>query len=211
MSDSIAPLPRPHRNEGWVYFISDGEAIKIGWSPNPHTRKKALATGNPRPLKVLAQIPGSIRDEKLLHLLLAPYRIRTDGEWFRAEKPLWALVDWAKRYGHSLAADREEVRTVSAIEARVSEVSFRLYDDYRKVKEAVRGHLAEVERAIDATDDHEGLSDALRTAALELATVCHGPSQRHLDAIFDAIGDFWYLAGEVEVEEPDEAEDGDPR
>lgn len=213
MSETTTPPPREGR-EGWVYFCSDGQAIKIGWSQKPEDRPKALATGNPRPLTILAQIPGTQRDEKLLHKLLAPYRTRPTGEWFHARKPILALVGWAQRHGHAVpeplprlgGSPRYPRSETGALESEIGAVAYGLHADYKAVKQAVRAHVDELHRAIDQTDDHEGLSDAVRAAALALATLCHGPKHRHIDAIFDGIASLWHLAGEVEDDRPDEAD-----
>lgn len=211
MSESTPASP-PARNEGWVYFIRGGQHIKIGWSPDPEKRLKALATGNAHPLTVLAKFPGSVRDEKLLHRLLKPYRVRADGEWFHARKPLLVLVDWARRHGATDEAKAADSRAREAGTALVrSEASIAWWKQFaegwraaaeearEKLGEAevVRGgyevlqdaiedahkgvHLggvamleavaemeAEVGRAIDATDDHDGLADAMREAVKRL-------------------------------------------
>lgn len=214
MTDSARRQPR----QGWIYFVSDGTAIKIGWSPKPAERCKSLATGNPRPLVVLAQIPGTLRDEKLLQRLLKPYQVRS--EWFHARKPVLALVDWAKRHGDQPDALDERVALldklherkaeIREIETKVGSVANDLHADYRMVKQAIRAHLAELERAVDQADSQKSLGDAVRDAALVLATICHAPGLRHLDAIFDGIGSLWYLAGEVEEADEDaEADAGE--
>lgn len=71
-----------------VYFISDGELIKIGYTgSSPHKRLAALQTGNPKPLGLLAFKPEWGMDkEKELHRKFAP--LRAFGEWFYASKDL---------------------------------------------------------------------------------------------------------------------------
>ncbi len=65
-----------------LYFIGDGERIKIGIAENPFERLKQLQTGNPLKLKMLLAIhlqnDGDI--EQLLHDKLTSYHAH--GEWF---------------------------------------------------------------------------------------------------------------------------------
>lgn len=74
---------RPHLPaDGYVYFISDGEAVKIGFSEKPLRRIKGLQSGHPKPLTLLGTIPASVMDEMALHKRFDHLRIQ--GEWFRA-------------------------------------------------------------------------------------------------------------------------------
>lgn len=67
-----------------VYFIRDGDRIKIGYSANPVQRAKAL------PGQLVTFTDGDRLTESLLHAEFAHLRI--EGEWFRAEEPLLGLV-----------------------------------------------------------------------------------------------------------------------
>lgn len=69
----------------YVYVISDGEFVKIGYSKNPKKRLKAVQSGNPRQLKLVAKREVSGRRkakalEKSLHKQYGCYR--KSGEWF---------------------------------------------------------------------------------------------------------------------------------
>ncbi|HEY0912698.1 MAG TPA: hypothetical protein VGD75_20950, partial [Bradyrhizobium sp.] len=55
---SDAPSHR-QKNIGHVYFIGDGEHIKIGFSKWPPFRLRDLQIGNPKKLELLGTIPGS--------------------------------------------------------------------------------------------------------------------------------------------------------
>jgi hypothetical protein len=86
----------------WVYFIQHGGPqghIKIGTtSGSPHARLRALQTGAPEPLRLLAAIPGGSSLEHELHQKFKACRVRPDGEWFRAEESLvWFIngIQWA--------------------------------------------------------------------------------------------------------------------
>lgn len=71
---------RPHQ-QGHVYFVRAGEAIKIGFSTNTPSRIASLQTSNAEQLELLGSIPGTPEDERELHERFCHFRIR--GEWFR--------------------------------------------------------------------------------------------------------------------------------
>jgi hypothetical protein len=66
---------------GVVYFIQDGESIKIGFClKKPEKRLAALQTGNSNTLRLLGHVSGSEMHETLLHRHFSRFRIQ--GEWF---------------------------------------------------------------------------------------------------------------------------------
>ena len=71
---------------GFVYFVSNGREMKIGFSANPATRLKELQTASSSPLLFLGAIPGDLATEKALHRRYA--RFRAHGEWFRLDPDL---------------------------------------------------------------------------------------------------------------------------
>jgi hypothetical protein len=78
----------------WVYFIeSTGNGrIKIGFTTGDvETRRRALQTGSPEPLRVLAMIQGDEKLERRLHVRFAADRIV--GEWFTPSDALVSFVD----------------------------------------------------------------------------------------------------------------------
>lgn len=66
---------------GHIYFLTDGECIKVGYSIQPVSRKKLLQIGSSRELRLLATIPGTKAIEAALHGRL--YHRKERGEWFR--------------------------------------------------------------------------------------------------------------------------------
>ena len=74
-----------------IYFIHDfmKERIKIGYSLNPAKRRGELkyARGVSRLLRVLAVIPGTIKQEKELHKRFSACRVGKT-EWFRMSDAL---------------------------------------------------------------------------------------------------------------------------
>ena len=63
-----------------VYFIKQGEKIKIGVAFNPEDRMKQISVGNPD-MKLLGYFPGSMDTEKDLHEEFRDFRIGNT-EWF---------------------------------------------------------------------------------------------------------------------------------
>lgn len=63
-----------------IYFISNGEAIKIGRARDVGVRLKVLQTASARPLVLIASVEGGPAHETKAHVDLAPYRL--SGEWF---------------------------------------------------------------------------------------------------------------------------------
>lgn len=80
------------RLEVWrVYFVQSGleGPIKIGASSNVKQRLVDLQMGSPQPLKLLAQVRGSKREEREVHRRFAHLRVR--GEWF---SPAAELIEY---------------------------------------------------------------------------------------------------------------------
>ena len=81
---------------GYVYFITDGINIKIGFtSKSIKKRLKQLQTGNDKPLYILGYISGTKETESNLHKLFHQERIRYNGEWFA---PSEFILDYINRY-----------------------------------------------------------------------------------------------------------------
>lgn len=83
---------------GYIYFIGCPETlrVKIGYTGgNPHARLRALQTGSPTPLSMIAMHPGTARDERDLHAQFAASR--NHGEWFNMSKEIFdhmSLAVW---------------------------------------------------------------------------------------------------------------------
>lgn len=102
-----------------IYFITDGTAVKIGWTNRkPERRLIALQLGNPRDLEIIATVDGDRDDEQWLHSFLSEFHLR--GEWFDLRKSrvadlvnkardlsseeFWRIVDHKPRQGQELVA-----------------------------------------------------------------------------------------------------------
>lgn len=80
-------------DQGYIYCIGEVPpsktylgnlgtlGVKVGFSVEPEARVGELQTGNPRPLKLIGKIKGTLDDERALH---AKYiDLNLIGEWFR--------------------------------------------------------------------------------------------------------------------------------
>jgi DNA-binding CsgD family transcriptional regulator len=70
------------RSFAMIYFVSDGEYVKIGFTEDEDVTKrlKSLQTGNARELKIVGTIEGGYDTEVVLHRVFSTLRVR--GEWF---------------------------------------------------------------------------------------------------------------------------------
>ena len=78
----LAPPASIHKESGYVYIITDGEAVKIGQTKNLKSRISSIQTGNPRQIKVLQTIKVQDMDsvEQSIHYHYRDYHKRD--EWF---------------------------------------------------------------------------------------------------------------------------------
>lgn len=88
------------KDEKFVYFISNGEFVKIGVASNPEKRLKQLQTANHTKLKLFAFTEGGEVVEKVMHKLFEPLRVR--GEWFKLKSPLTDFMDMIRYYGYTV-------------------------------------------------------------------------------------------------------------
>lgn len=82
------PAPPHVDGSGWVYFVRDGDLVKIGFSTWPPARFKTLKAA---PSDVLGTMPGTRDDERRCHAAFA--HLREHGEYFRAEPDLIAFIN----------------------------------------------------------------------------------------------------------------------
>lgn len=76
--------------QGFVYAIVSGDAVKIGWSKDPHKRIHNLQIGSCADQRLIGCINGTKEREAELHCSFQSYHIR--GEWFRHEGPVASFV-----------------------------------------------------------------------------------------------------------------------
>ena len=100
MADKYTDLAVYYRDNGnkrnnplkSLYFISDGEFVKIGVAYNAHKRLKALQTGNPRTLKLIASFKNCGLMEWETHNRLFFKSLNVRGEWFRHTEEIDRLI-----------------------------------------------------------------------------------------------------------------------
>lgn len=75
-----------------VYFVTcrEANAVKIGFSLDPHGRLPEIQWGCPLPLVLEAVRPGKVEDERTLHMRFVDDRIR--GEWFTITPMIEAMI-----------------------------------------------------------------------------------------------------------------------
>lgn len=85
--EGIVVVRRPHSD--WVYAIRFGEYVKIGTTGDLRGRLNNLPGTILKPndldttdVEPLCAVPGNVEAERLLQLMLSPYR--AIGEWFHA-------------------------------------------------------------------------------------------------------------------------------
>ena len=72
--------------KGKVYFLSDGECIKIGFTTKTvEKRIKQLSIGSAKKIFCLGYFQGTMEDESKLHRRFGKLRLRSGGEWFASE------------------------------------------------------------------------------------------------------------------------------
>ena len=77
-----------------VYFITDGQYIKIGYTKNnANKRLKQLQTSSPNKLFLLGYIDGDKNIEKDLHKKFCNSMVRINGEWFAPTKDLLDYIN----------------------------------------------------------------------------------------------------------------------
>lgn len=75
----------------WIYFIQDGDRIKIGHSINPKERINSLSLTVGRPLKILGIMPEVLPvSEYAVHQKFKDYCIQT--EWFEAHPEIFSFI-----------------------------------------------------------------------------------------------------------------------
>lgn len=74
-----------------IYFLSDGENIKVGYSENVKKRINSIQVANPKKLSAELVIEGDYFLEQKIHLDLQEYRV--NGEWFYISDAVKTYID----------------------------------------------------------------------------------------------------------------------
>jgi hypothetical protein len=108
-----APALSSLRGVPLVYFVAaKGGPVKIGSTTNIASRITRLQTAVPKPLELLALIPGGADTEAALHEQFKDACLK--GEWFRRTPELNALIranrhGWWRTYGAPSVANPQNV------------------------------------------------------------------------------------------------------
>lgn len=79
-------VPAKPRQPGFVYFVSDGQFVKIGWTADWRQRMTTIQSANPNKLQILAVCRGSTYRELALHRRFEKHH--TQGEWHRLDQEI---------------------------------------------------------------------------------------------------------------------------
>ena len=79
--------------ESVVYFLQAGPFVKIGKASfgDVGARIEDMQTGCPYDMRILAVVPGDLKEERALHSRFSAFKVR--GEWFRLEPELSSHID----------------------------------------------------------------------------------------------------------------------
>ncbi len=87
-----APLRRSVDGWCYVYFIQDGDMVKIGRAIDPMERLRNLQTAHSRELTLIAAVAAHADLERAVHARFQHCRNEST-EWFRLEPDLEAFID----------------------------------------------------------------------------------------------------------------------
>jgi len=94
----VTPKPKKVRlarpPEGHIYYLSDGERVKIGFTIDWERRQKTYRTHNAGDLTLLALRPARRPEETMVHRRFKHLRIG-DSEWFTPGQVLLAHIEEA--------------------------------------------------------------------------------------------------------------------
>jgi endogenous inhibitor of DNA gyrase (YacG/DUF329 family) len=97
---SCCAIPPDHTSRlmsergGVIYVFQQGDvpAVKIGYTKHDvAARLVSMRTYSPYPVKVLAEIPGTMKLERRIHAELSEHRL--EGEWFEKVDEVMAVVE----------------------------------------------------------------------------------------------------------------------
>lgn len=88
---------------GSVYFVTDGDAIKIGFAKNLRERLRLLQVSHHFPLFLIAAISGTRNDEAMLHGRFSDLRLR--GEWFQISSKITHAIGEFRTQGRVVDED----------------------------------------------------------------------------------------------------------
>ena len=110
--------------QGYIYFLTDGEAIKIGFAKDPVSRLSELQVSHHFELVILATIASPKYREKILHQRFQKHHIR--GEWFWIHQDILDLIDDMDETGQVIEFEThvEDLRRKN-LDARLAKIDAR--------------------------------------------------------------------------------------
>ena len=88
-------LPRSPNGWCYIYFISDGDTVKIGRAIEPRKRLAELQCAHPSPLRILAAVLNHASLEQAIHERFKGEKLT--GEWFRLSDELATFIECARK------------------------------------------------------------------------------------------------------------------
>ena len=162
-----------------VYFITDGEFIKIGKANDPIERMRTMQTGNARKLKMLGYYEDY--DEELegyMHKIFAKDRVR--GEWFKPSTDLYRFLMY-------------EIRSYDSFVSRL-----RVYNEITSADDEVKNIVDLTRLAIDVINQTEKMTrfDGRVLLANPSEFIKLGTLQNRMPEIFSPVNwqqNFWLV------------------
>jgi hypothetical protein len=90
---------------GFVYFLTDGSAIKVGFAVNVQRRLYNLQSGNPNTLRLLGYFPGTPADEDAIHRRLGAHHIL--GDWFAIHDDVFDALRKIEQHAEYVEGDSD--------------------------------------------------------------------------------------------------------
>ena len=94
LARAVEPAKPTRKPAQKVYFIQNGDKVKIGISVSPQGRLREMSVGNHGELKILATLSGGRKRERELHRRFMQYHVK--GEWFELVIPIKKFIAGVK-------------------------------------------------------------------------------------------------------------------
>jgi hypothetical protein len=162
-----------------VYFITDGDLIKIGFSAAPKVRIKDIKSPTGKPLSLIGSVTAHPYDERIIHKRFT--HLRVTGEWFEPDDELRAFIEAVRRRKPIArlaprTAEAELGRHIKATHSELDAIEAR-YGDRPEVASRIRIARSQLRRLAGGERTPE-LMRAMAVTVADLATVTPTGSTR---------------------------------
>lgn len=154
--------------EGFVYFITDGDAIKIGHATNVKKRLSSLQSGHSKRLTVLTTVSGCVMSEYSLHQRFAHLRI--SGEWFRPEPELADFIRELRDNPPEVPAPAPEPEPVPPVKSQQQELRETLAQWARR-RPDMQGQINTLDWVLKARMEGKNYPDMLGCARMAMDSI----------------------------------------